>query len=185
MKVGVLALQGDFAAHAAVVSRLGYAVSEVRTQAQLGDVDALILPGGESTSLRIIARTTGMIEPLRAYAAAGSPIFGTCAGLIACAARLRDGDEPIVGHVDVTVERNAYGRQNESFEADLTVDGVGEVRAVFIRAPKITDIGEAVVVLATWDEQPVVIRQGSTWLLAFHPELTGEDRLHAAWLDSL
>lgn len=185
MKVGVLALQGDFAAHARVVTSLGYAAVEVRTPAELAGVDALIVPGGESTSLRIIARATGMLEPLREAAGGGLPVLGTCAGLIASAARLTDGDEPILGHVDIEVERNAYGRQNESFETALEVTGIGTVHAVFIRAPRITQVGDAVEVLASWRDSPVVVRQGNTMLLAFHPEISGEDRLHRAWLDSL
>jgi pyridoxal 5'-phosphate synthase pdxT subunit len=184
MKIGVLALQGDFAAHAQILARLGQPSFEVRKSSQLADCDGLIIPGGESTSLRIIARNTGMLEPLR-NAAGGLPIFGTCAGLIACAARLADGEEPILGHIDITVTRNAYGRQNESFETQLDFQGLGSVEATFIRAPRIDDVGDGVAVLSSFEASPVAVRQGQTWLLAFHPEVSGEDRIHAAWLDSL
>lgn len=185
MKIGVLALQGDFEAHARVLARLSVPASEVRTPVQLADVDALIIPGGESTTLRIIANAVGLLEPLRERARAGMPILGTCAGMIVCAAEIADGDEPIIGHVPIRVRRNAYGRQNESFEADVSVDGIGEVRAVFIRAPRIEAVGDGVGVIARLDGDPIAIRFGATLLLAFHPEIAGDDRLHADWLSRI
>lgn len=185
MKIGVLALQGDTIAHARIVHRLGYDAIEVRSPAELAGADALIIPGGESTTFRILAQTGAMLEPLRARARDGMPILGTCAGLIACASAIVGGDAPIVGHVDIDVQRNAYGRQNESFETDVEVDGIGAVHAVFIRAPRIARVGESVEVFARFDDEPVAVRQGSTWLLAFHPEIAGDQRIHAAWLASL
>lgn len=185
MKVGVLGLQGDRHAHARILQQLGVADLNVVTAADLAAVDALIIPGGESTSMRIIAKTTGLMAPLREAARAGMPILGTCAGLIACASHLVDGDEPMLGHVDIDVERNAYGRQNQSFETDVEFEGLGEVHAVFIRAPRISRLGADVHVMAVHQQEPVAARQGSTWLLAFHPEIAGETRIHEAWLNSI
>jgi len=185
MKVGVLALQGDFEAHARACGRLGVPAVEVRTDAQLADVDALIIPGGESTTFRIVGERTGLLEPLRERARGGLPIFGTCAGLIACATRIADGDPPILGTVDITVRRNAYGRQVDSFEDEIDVDGVGAITGVFIRAPRIDRVGPGVEVLARRAGEPVVVRSVSTILTAFHPELSGDDRLHRAFLDGL
>jgi len=178
VKVGVLALQGDFAAHARMVTSAGAVAIEVRTTEQMADVDALVLPGGESTTIRKLATAYGLIEPLRERARAGMPILGTCAGMIACAARIADGNEPIIGCVDIDVRRNAYGRQVDSFEADIAVTGVGEMRAIFIRAPRIERTGDGVEVLARHAGEPVVVRQGAVVLAAFHPELTDDDRLH-------
>jgi len=183
MKVGILALQGDFEAHAAILRRIGLAAIEVRTPEEVGSVDALVIPGGESTTIRMLASAYGLIEPVRARAEAGMPILGTCAGLIACAREIADGDEPIWPLVDVTVRRNAYGRQVESFETDLEVAGIGKVRAVFIRAPKIERVGDGVEVLARHNDTPVVVRQGSIALTSFHPELSEDDRLHRLVLD--
>jgi pyridoxal 5'-phosphate synthase pdxT subunit len=144
-----------------------------------------VIPGGESTTLRIIATRVAMLEPLRDAARAGLPILGTCAGMIACATEIADGDEPILGHVDVTVRRNAYGRQVASFEADIDVDGVGTMRAVFIRAPRIERLGDGVAVLARLRDEPVAVRAGATILTAFHPELTPDARLHAAFVEGI
>lgn len=184
MKVGVLALQGDFEAHAGLLRAAGATALEVRTADELAMIDALVIPGGESTSFRIIARAADMLGPLRERVAAGLPVLGTCAGLIACADRLAD-EEPLIGGVDITVRRNAYGRQVDSFEADVEVVGVGLMRAVFIRAPRVEQVGSAVEILATYGDAPVVVRQGPRLLAAFHPELTGDDRLHRAFLDGL
>jgi pyridoxal 5'-phosphate synthase pdxT subunit len=178
VKVGLLALQGDFAAHAAMVRDAGGEPVEVRTADQLAAVDALIIPGGESTTIRKLAHRFELIEPLRERAAAGLPILGTCAGLIACAREIADGDEPIIGCLDVTVRRNAYGRQVDSFESDVDVAGVGVMRAVFIRAPRIERVGEGVEVLATRNDEPVAVRERNVVCVAFHPELTGDARLH-------
>ena len=185
MKVGVLALQGDFEAHASILRRIGVEPVEVRTSEELAGVEALIVPGGESTTIRTLAIASGLLEPLRARAGAGMPIFGTCAGMIACAARIADGDAPILGMVDVEVRRNAYGRQVQSFEADLDVRGIGIVRGVFIRAPQVVAVGPGVEVLAEHDGKPVALRQGPVLLTSFHPELTGDERVHRAFVASI
>ena len=178
MKVGVLALQGDFEAHAALLRGTGVEPVEVRTPEELSSVDALVIPGGESTTIRKLATAYDLIEPLGARGRSGMPILGTCAGLIACAREIRDGDPPIVPLVDVAVRRNAYGRQVDSFETDLDVTAIGEKRAVFIRAPWIEEVGDAVEILAQHEGHPVVVRQGAVVLASFHPELAGDDRLH-------
>lgn len=182
MKAGVLALQGDFEAHARALRQAGAEPVEVRTPAELSTVDALVIPGGESTTIRRLATIYGLVAPLRARANAGMPILGTCAGMIACACEIADGDPPIVPVVDIAVRRNAYGRQVMSFEADIEVAGIGEMRAVFIRAPRVERIGEGVEVLAELGGEPVAVRQGNVILAAFHPELTRDDRLHRLFL---
>jgi 5'-phosphate synthase pdxT subunit len=178
--VGVLALQGDFAAHARMLTRLGAGVREVRVPRDLDGLDALIIPGGESTVMTLGLAREGLGDPLRELAAAGTPILGTCAGLIML-------DREHLGVLDIRAERNAFGRQLRSFEADLDFAGVegGPVHAVFIRAPWVAEHGPGVQVLAVVDEHPVAVRQGSVIAVAFHPELTGEDRLHALLLDTL
>lgn len=182
MKIGVLALQGDVHAHAAVLRRCGAEPVEVRTPEDLASVDALVIPGGESTTIRILGGRTGLTEAMRAAAGDGLPILGTCAGMIACARTIVDGDPPILGIVDIAVRRNAYGRQVRSFETDLDVASIGAMRAVFIRAPRVERVAEGVEVLATHAGAPVVVRQGRVLLAAFHPELTGDDRLHELFL---
>jgi len=183
VKVGVLALQGDFEAHARAVRSAGADPFDVRTQSELAAADALIIPGGESTTIRKLATEYVLLEPLRQRAQDGLPIFGTCAGMIACARTITDGEPPILGVVDVDVRRNAYGRQVQSFEADIDVRGVGEMRAVFIRAPRVERVGDEVEVLAKHNDEPVIVRQGQILLAAFHPELTGDDRLHRLFID--
>jgi pyridoxal 5'-phosphate synthase pdxT subunit len=174
MRIGVLASQGDFAAHAEMLRSLGAQAIEVRAPEQLADLDALVIPGGESTTItRAIERDA--LEPvIRRHAEAGRPILGTCAGMIVC-------DRDHLGLVDATVRRNAFGRQVQSFETDLEVTGLGPepMRAVFIRAPWVESLGEGVEVLATLDGHPVVIREGRVLLCAFHPELTDDSRMHA------
>jgi 5'-phosphate synthase pdxT subunit len=177
MKAGVLALQGDFREHAAMFAACGATPIEVRTAEELASVACLAIPGGESTTIAKLARAHGLVEPIRLRAADGMPILGTCAGLIALAARVSDG-EPLLGLLDVTVERNAYGRQVDSFETDLDIRGVGPVRGVFIRAPVITEAGPGVEVLAELGERPVMVRQGGLLGAAFHPEIAGDPRLH-------
>lgn len=181
----MLALQGDFEAHARAVRSAGAEPIEVRTAAELASADALIIPGGESTTIRKLAVAYGLLEPLRKRARDGLPIFGTCAGMIACARTITDGDEPIIPIVDIDVRRNAYGRQVQSFEADVVVDGVGEMRAIFIRAPRVERVGANVEILSVHEGDPVVVRQGAVLLAAFHPELTGDDRLHRLFVSSL
>jgi 5'-phosphate synthase pdxT subunit len=178
--VGVLALQGGFQAHERVLARLGAATREVRLPDDLVGLDALVLPGGESTVMTLGIEREGLGEPLRALAASGIPMLGTCAGMIML-------DRVHLGILDVLAERNAFGRQLHSFEADFSVDGVGggPVHAIFIRAPWIAEAGPQVSVLADVDGHPVAVRQGKIMALAFHPELTGEDRLHRFFLDSV
>ncbi|MEZ5244783.1 MAG: pyridoxal 5'-phosphate synthase glutaminase subunit PdxT [Acidimicrobiales bacterium] len=185
--IGVLALQGAFAAHAAILESLGATPIEVRTAAQLAGVDALVIPGGESTTMSMLLERSGMLEPLRERLANGMPAFGTCAGMILLAADISDGrdDQHALGAVDISVTRNGYGRQIESFESDLDVVGFDRpFHAVFIRAPLVQRAGEAVEVLATVDGDPVLCRQGNVLVAAFHPELSGDDRIHRWWLDS-
>ncbi|HEX9712700.1 MAG TPA: pyridoxal 5'-phosphate synthase glutaminase subunit PdxT [Actinomycetota bacterium] len=184
MKVGVLALQGDFEAHAGILSRIGAQPVEVRTTEELESADALVIPGGESTTIRKLATAFELLEPVAARISGGMPVLGTCAGLIACAREIADGDPAIWPVADVTVRRNAYGRQVQSFEADVDVAGVGVMRAVFIRAPRIERVGAGVEVLAQHRGEPVVVRQGPVLLAAFHPELTGDARLHDLFLRS-
>ena len=179
MKAGVLALQGDFREHAASFALAGATPVEVRTPADLADVDCLAIPGGESTTIGLLARSAGLVAPIRDRAAAGMPILGTCAGMIALAREV-EGGVPLLGLLDATVRRNAYGRQNESFETDVVVRGIdAPVRAVFIRAPVVERVGPTVAVLAEHGGRPVVIEQGNLVAAAFHPELVGEARLHA------
>jgi 5'-phosphate synthase pdxT subunit len=184
--VGVLALQGDFREHLATLATLGAEGIEVRTPEQLEAVDALIIPGGESTTIGKLAVRFGLMEPLRQRIEAGMPVYGTCAGMILLAREVTDGEQPLVGALDVVIERNAFGRQNDSFEEELAIDGLdAPFRAVFIRAPWVAKVGEGVEVLASVDDHPVVVRQGHILASAFHPELTGDHRLHQMMLDWL
>ncbi len=175
--VGILALQGGFEAHERVLKRLGAATRQVRVPDDLKGLDALVLPGGESTVMTLGIEREGLKQPLCALAAAGTPILGTCAGMIML-------DRAHLGILDVLAQRNAFGRQLHSFEADFEVDGVegGPVHAIFIRAPWIAEHGDGVEVLADVDGHPVAVRQGKIVALSFHPELTGEDRLHRFFL---
>src|SRR3954452_8340839 len=177
MLVGVLALQGDFEAHARVLRGLGADVREVRTPADLEGLDGLLIPGGESTTMTLGIQREGLAEPLRALASGGTPVLGTCAGMIML-------DREHLGIADYTCSRNAFGRQIRSFEADLEIPGVDgpPVRAVFIRAPWISDAGEDVEVLASVDGHPVAARQDNLLVISFHPEIAGETRLHELFL---
>jgi 5'-phosphate synthase pdxT subunit len=177
-KAGVLALQGDFREHAKAFASAGVTPIEVRTAEQLVEVDCLAIPGGESTTISKLARAYDLVEPIRERAAAGMPILGTCAGMIVLATEVVGG-EPLLGLMDITVRRNAYGRQVDSFEADIDVRGVDHpVRGVFIRAPWIEEVGSGVEVLATFEDRPVVLEQGNLVVASFHPELVGETGLH-------
>ncbi len=179
MKAGVLALQGDFREHLRVFEALGVPAREVRTPTDLAEVDLLAIPGGESTTISKLARSAGLVEPIRERASAGMPMLGTCAGMIVMARRV-EGGEPLFGLMDITVRRNAYGRQVDSFETDLAVEGIDHsVHAVFIRAPMVDEIGPGVRVLAEHEGHPVVLEQGDLVVASFHPELIGETRLHA------
>jgi pyridoxal 5'-phosphate synthase pdxT subunit len=171
--VGVLALQGDFEAHAKLLARLGAVAREVRVPADLDGLDALIIPGGESTVMTLGIEREGLGDPLRELARSGTPVLGTCAGMIML-------DRTHLGVLDIDARRNAFGRQLHSFEADLDITGVDgdPVHAVFIRAPWVAETGDAVEVLAEVDGHPVAVRQGNVLAVSFHPELTGETRLH-------
>lgn len=183
--LGVLALQGAYRAHAEVFEELGATVREVRTPRDLTGLDALVLPGGESTTMSRLLGTSELTEPLAEALASGLATFSTCAGVILLARGVLDGrtDQHHFDTLDVMVRRNAYGRQVDSFETDLEVEGLGApFHAVFIRAPQLLEPGPDVEVLARHDEQPVLIRQGSHMAMSFHPELAGDHRLHAAFL---
>lgn len=187
-RVGVLALQGGFAAHASILHRLGVRVDEVRTAEQLAPVDALVMPGGESTAMSMLLERSGLLEPLSERLDSGMAVLGTCAGMILLAAEVVDGraDQHCLGLVDITVRRNAYGTQIESFEADIAVEGLeAPFHAVFIRAPAVERVGSAVEVLARHDGRPVLCRSGPATVAAFHPELSDDDRLHARFLAGL
>lgn len=183
MRVGVLALQGDFAAHQRALSSAGAEAVQVRTPQDLESVDRLVIPGGESTTIGKLATQNDLIDPLRKRAEAGMPIFGTCAGLIVCATSVVDGDQPLLGVIDLTVRRNAFGRQVDSFECTLDVRGIGDMDAVFIRAPWIEEAGPGVEVLAEHRGRPVAARQGFVLVCSFHPELTTDSRLHRMFLE--
>ena len=181
-KTGVLALQGDFREHAQILGSVGATAIEVRTPQQLADVDRLVIPGGESTTIAKLAHAADLVEPLRDRVRDGMPILGTCAGMIVMAERVIDG-EPLLSLMDVTVRRNAYGPQVDSFETDVDVEGIDHpVRGVFIRAPWIEDVGSDVQVLSEYEGRPVVLRQGSLLAASFHPELVGETALHEYFL---
>jgi pyridoxal 5'-phosphate synthase pdxT subunit len=173
VKIGILAVQGDFREHAAMLRRLGAEPVEVRKPEQLDELDGLVIPGGESTAIMRLIRIYGLEEGLRRF---GRPVFGTCAGMILL-------DREHLGLVDVAVRRNAYGRQVASFEADLALDGDDEpLRGVFIRAPRVSDVGPAVEVLAEHQGEPVLLRDGPFLVASFHPELTDDPRVHERFL---
>ncbi len=179
MNFGVLALQGAFAAHAEVLRGLGECVVEVRSPGDLDRVDAVVCPGGESSTMSHLLVTSGLIDPLAEALAGGMPAMGTCAGLILLATTIADGrdDQRCLGVLDVSVRRNAYGRQRDSFESDLAVPS-GQMRGVFIRAPRIERVGESVEVLATHGDDPVLVSQGNVLGATFHPEISGSALLH-------
>ena len=174
--VGVLAIQGDFEAHARLLEELGAVSRRVRTPADLDGLDALVIPGGESTTMTLGLEREGLVEPLRELVRSGTPTLGTCAGMIML-------DRDHLGLLDVSARRNAFGRQVASFETDLDLEGFGDgpLRAVFIRAPWVDDAGDGVEVLAEVDGHPVAVRQRNILAVAFHPELTGDARVHE-WL---
>ena len=193
MKVGVLALQGASARHASMLTRLGAEPVTVRSPADLSDISALVLPGGESTTMSMLLESSGLFEPLSERLADGLPALGTCAGMILLGRDILDGrsDQRCFGAIDIDVRRNAFGRQIDSFEADLAIEGTGEgvgdrpVHAVFIRAPVVERIGTGVDVLATVEGRPVLCRQGPVIVAAFHPELGDDPRLHELFLNEV
>jgi 5'-phosphate synthase pdxT subunit len=172
--VGVLALQGDFEAHSKMLQDLGATARRVRTPKDLEGLDGLVVPGGESTTMTLGIAREQLAEPLQRLVRSGTPVLGTCAGMIML-------DREHLGVLDVNARRNAFGRQVQSFETDVSVKGAGAMRAVFIRAPWVEDVGEGVEVLAELDGHPVAVRQDNVLAVAFHPELTGDGRLHE-WL---
>ncbi len=187
-RIGVLALQGDFAEHVLALQDLGVEVVEVRLPEHLNGLEGIVLPGGESTTIGKLLVDHGLLDPLRRHIQDGLPAFGTCAGMILLAREATGGEPPLLRVLDVTVERNAFGRQLQSFEVDLKVPAVGAepVRAVFIRAPVIVRTGEGVEVLARLpDGRVVAVRQGHLLATAFHPELTSDRRLHRFFLEEV
>jgi 5'-phosphate synthase pdxT subunit len=188
VKIGVLALQGAFSAHARVLRALGADPHEVRSADDLTDVHALVLPGGESTTMSMLLDTSGLRAPVADRLAAGVPTLGTCAGLILLADGLIDGrdDQRSFGVIDIDVRRNAFGRQVDSFEAELDVQGFDSpFHGVFIRAPIVERAGADVEVLADIDGKPVLVRQGHVLAAAFHPELSDDDRIHRMFLEGV
>jgi 5'-phosphate synthase pdxT subunit len=183
-KIGVLALQGAVAEHIWAIEQAGGEGVAVKRTEQLADVQGMIIPGGESTTIGKLMRTYGFIEGMKQFSDQGKPIFGTCAGLIIIAKEISGQDEAHLELMDMTVARNAFGRQRESFETDLSIKGIDEnVRAVFIRAPLIEKVGEGVEVLSTHQGQIVAAQQGHLLAASFHPELTDDYRMHAYFLD--
>jgi pyridoxal 5'-phosphate synthase pdxT subunit len=177
LRIGVLAIQGDFEAHRKMLASLGAEATEVRSPAQLEGLDGLVIPGGESTTISIGMARDGLDEAIRSRYAAGMPILGSCAGMIVC-------DSDHLGLADYLCRRNAFGRQLQSFEEDLVIEGLGEepLRAVFIRAPWVEEAGPGVEVLAEIRGHPIAIRDGNVLAVAFHAELTDDSRLHAAFM---
>ena len=185
VRIGVLALQGDFAEHGAMLGRLGAETVEVRQPSDIDGIEGLIIPGGESTTIGKLMMRYNLREPIRDLAAAGTPIWGTCAGLILLA-RDVGRNQPLLDLLDITVERNAFGRQTDSFETDLEIDGIsgGPFPAVFIRAPVVREVGPGVQVLSRLDDGTIVaVRHGRLFGTSFHPELTGDTRLHAGFVE--
>ncbi len=188
MRVGVLALQGDFREHLFALEECGVSASPIRRPSELAQVDALVIPGGESTAIANLARSFEMFEPLKTRIANGMPVYGSCAGMILLSERVLDAaiGQETFGGLDITVRRNAFGRQVDSFETDLEFAGITNppVRAVFIRAPWVESVGESVEILATFDHA-VAVRQGALLATSFHPELTGDNRIHRFFIESV
>ena len=186
-KIGVLALQGDVIEHVKMLRGLGVEAIEVRTPEDLATVDALIIPGGESTTIGKLAVEYGLDTAIPARVKGGMPVYGTCAGMIALSRQANGGEPPLLRLMNITVRRNAYGRQVDSFETDLEIPALGArpVHAVFIRAPEIEGAGPEVEVLASLNGRPVLARQGNMLVSAFHPELTDDDRVHRYFVEML
>lgn len=187
-RIGILALQGDVAEHGAMLAQTGAEPVMVKRREQLDDVEGLVIPGGESTTIGKLLRRFDLLEPLKARVRDGFPVYGTCAGMILLADEIVDaaGDQPVIGGMNMTVQRNAFGRQRESFEADLAVPSVGEqpLHAVFIRAPLVKRVGSGVEVLATLpDGRIVAVRDRHLLASSFHPELTDDTRMHRYFVD--
>lgn len=188
MLIGVLALQGAFESHQRRLDELGVPSRQVRTPDDLRAVEALVMPGGESTTMSKLLTSSGLFDPIAARLADGFPVMGTCAGMILLAAEVVDGrpDQRSFGAIDITVQRNGYGRQLDSFETELDVAGIdtGPFHGVFIRAPKVVRVGPGVEVLARHEGVPVLLRRGPITVASFHPELAGDHRLHAQFLNT-
>jgi 5'-phosphate synthase pdxT subunit len=189
VKIGVLALQGDVAEHIASLGDCGVIASGVRSKQEIQSIDALVIPGGESTTIAKLARAFGVFDLIKSRIASGMPTYGSCAGMILIADQILDGgvDQEGFGGIDAQVRRNAFGRQVDSFETDLTFAGISGAafRAVFIRAPWVESVGTQVEVLASFNGHPVAIRQGHLLATSFHPELTGDNRIHRFFVDQL
>ena len=179
MQVGVLALQGAFAAHSDCLTSIGVQSIEVRNREQLSSVDALLMPGGESSTMSQLLESSGLFDPIATRIADGMPVFGTCAGMILLASEILDGrsDQRSFSAIDISVRRNAFGRQVDSFEATIN-SSVGDFHGVFIRAPRIERVGDQVEVLGSINDEPVLVRQGNVLAASFHPELSNDARLH-------
>lgn len=186
MKIGVLALQGDFREHIAAAISCGHEALAVRRPEELAQVDALILPGGESTTIALLAATYNLMEPIRTRIAAGMPVYGSCAGMILLADRVIDGveNQQTFGGINMSVRRNAFGRQVDSFEGEISFAGKS-LNGVFIRAPWVEEVGAGVQVLATANEHPVAVRQGKLLATSFHPELTRDTTVHEYFFDEI
>ena len=189
MKIGVLALQGDVAEHIASLGDCGVIASGVRSKQEIESIDALVIPGGESTTIAKLAKAFGVFDLIKSRIASGMPTYGSCAGMILIADQILDGgaDQEGFGGIDAQVRRNAFGRQVDSFETDLSFSGIGGAafRAVFIRAPWVESVGTQVEVLSSFNGHPVAIRQGHLLATSFHPELTGDNRIHRFFVDQL
>jgi 5'-phosphate synthase pdxT subunit len=177
LRIGVLAVQGGFEAHVKMLRALGASATEVRTAEELDGLDALVIPGGESTTITMGMEREGLDEAIRRHVDSGRPLLGTCAGMIVC-------DRDHLGLIDARAKRNAFGRQRQSFEAEIEIEGIGQepLRGVFIRAPWVEEHGPGVEVLATYEGHPVVVRDGRVLACAFHPDLTDDSRLHALFM---
>ena len=179
MQIGVLALQGAFAAHSDCLTSIGVQSIEVRTPEQLNSVDALLMPGGESSTMSQLLESSGLFDPISTRIADGMPVFGTCAGMILLASEILDGrsDQRSFSAIDISVRRNAFGRQVDSFESAIK-SSVGDFQGIFIRAPRIERVGDEVEVLGSINNEPVLVRQGNVLAASFHPELSNDARLH-------
>ena len=187
MRVGVLALQGDFREHIAALSAIGVDAVAVKTESEINSIDALVLPGGESTTIAKLARIFGVFDLIKSKISNGLPVYGSCAGLILLSNKILDGAEgqETFGGLDITSRRNAFGRQVDSFEGEIEFSGIGKLNGVFIRAPWVEEVGSSVKVLATSHGHPVAVRQGNILATSFHPELTTDYAVHRYFVEEL
>jgi pyridoxal 5'-phosphate synthase pdxT subunit len=187
MRVGVLALQGDFREHIAALTAIGVEAIAVKTETEINSVDALILPGGESTTIAKLARIFGVFEVIQQKISTGLPVYGSCAGLILLANKILDGaiGQETFGGLEITARRNAFGRQVDSFEGEIDFVGIGKLNGVFIRAPWVEEVGSKVEVLATSHGHPVAVRQGKVLATSFHPELTDDHAVHRYFVEEI